>query len=265
MNWNNKAFIYTAVFYTMVLFIFLFLGFTTPLPLPSEQGIVINFGDDETGSGSEEPKPVEEVVEQQPTAQSSAPITSEVVEEQLTQDYEDAPAVAPTKREIAKPQTETEPVKEVKEEPVKEEKPVADPTAMYRGRKPDSESTGSEGVTGGPGNQGSLAGDVNTDNRSLGTGVGDGIGYDLLGRSPISLPKPKFNTQKEGKVVVRIRVDRTGKITFAEPGVKGSTTLDKDLLAAAKRAALASRFNNKADATAIQEGTITYVFRLRGN
>ena len=62
-----------------------------------------------------------------------------------------------------------------------------------------------------------------------------------------------------------MRVDRTGKVTSAEPGVKGSTTLDKDLLAAAKRAALASRFNNKPDAPIIQEGIITYVFRLRGN
>lgn len=262
MNWNNRAFIYTAVFYTMVLFMFLFLGFTTPLPLPAEQGILINFGDDDTGSGLREPKPVEEVSEQS-AAQPSSPVESEVIEEHMTQDYEEAPSVAQTKTKPVKPQEKTEQKKEVKEEPVKEEKPVVNASALYQGRKSDSKSTSSEGDAGGTGNQGSLTGDVDTKNRSLGTGVGNGIGYDLKGRSSVALPKPEFNVQKEGKVVVRIRVDRTGKVTFAEPGVKGSTTLDKELLAAAKKAALASRFNNKADAALIQEGTITYVFRLR--
>ena len=265
MNWDNKAIIYTAVFYAIVLFMFLFLGFTTPLPLPAEQGILINFGEDETGSGTREPRPVEKVVEQSQAVQTPSQVKSEIVEEQLTQDFEEAPAITPTKREPKKPKEETKPVKKPKEEVKPVEKPVVNSSALYTGRKEDSKSTTSEGVAGGDGNQGNEAGNVDATSHSLGTGTGNGPGYDLTGRSHIKLPIPEFSTQKEGTVKVRVRVDRTGKVTSAEPGVKGSTTLDKDLLAAAKRAALASRFNNKPDAPIIQEGIITYVFRLRGN
>jgi len=47
------------------------------------------------------------------------------------------------------------------------------------------------------------------------------------------------------------------------PGVKGSTTLDANLLAAAKRAALKAKFDKKPDAPAYQKGTITYYFKLQ--
>ena len=261
MNWDNRAFILTSVVYTIMLFLFLFLGFTTPLPLPAEQGILINFGEDETGSGIREPRPSEEVNEQPAEATPVSTPTEEVVEEQLTQDFEEAPAVA-SKPE--KTQQKQEEIKKKEEEVVEEKKPRVNTSALYRGKKENTEYTGSEGEAGGTGNQGNPAGDVDATSHSLGAGAGDGISFSLAGRSPVALPVPEFNTQKEGKVVVRVRVDRTGKITSAEPGVKGSTTLDKELLAAAKRAALASRFNNKSNAPMVQEGTITYVFRLKG-
>lgn len=262
MDWDRKAFIYTSVIFTLVLILFLFLGFTTPLPLPAEQGILISFGDSEIGSGPREPRANERV--QQEAAPPSQPEVTEVVEEQLTQDFEEAPSVASTNQETAKPVTESTPVTETVEEPVKVEEPTVNPNAMYRGRSTTSESTSSEGDDlSGTGNKGVETGDPESTNHSLGTGMGDGIGYDLKGRSHVALPKPTFDLQKEGTVVVRIRVDRSGKVTFAEPGIKGSTTLDKDLLAAAEKAALAARFNTKEDAALIQEGTITYVFRLK--
>jgi TonB family protein len=262
MNWDNRAFVITAAIYTLILFLILFLGFSTPLPLPAEEGILINFGEDETGSGTIEPRPSEEVAMQMPTT----PVVEDAVEELLTQDVEDAPTVASTNENpLEQPEeTHTEPSVEKPVEEVVEETPQVNPNAMYRGRKPDSDASSSEGSAGGTGNQGDLSGDTEAPSHSLGAGAGDGISYSLNGRSPVRLPVPEFNTQKEGTVVVRIRVDRSGNVTSAEPGVKGSTTLDKELLAAAKRAALLSRFNNKQDAAIIQEGTITYVFRLRG-
>jgi outer membrane biosynthesis protein TonB len=259
MNWDNKAFLFTTSVYTLVLFLFLFFGFTTPLPLPAEQGILINFGEDETGSGFEEPKPAEEIAEQLESAQPTA-VNSEEVQEQLTQDYEEAPAVVPVQQKTQKPKQETKPVKKPQEEVKKVEKPAVNQNALYKGKKTNSESTGSEGEVGGAGNQGSITGDTEVTNHSLGAGIGDGISFSLSGRSPLSLPTPRISTQETGWVVVTVRVDRSGKVIFAEPGAKGSTTLNKDLLAAAKKAALASKFNNKSDAPLIQEGTITYVF-----
>ena len=81
--------------------------------------------------------------------------------------------------------------------------------------------------------------------------------------NPVHLQKPEFNILKEGIVVVEITVDRTGKVISATPGIKGSTIVDNTLYAAAKKAAVASKFNLKNDAPDRQVGTITYHFKLQ--
>ncbi len=262
MNWDKRAFILTSVVFALLLVFSLIFGFITPLPLPGEEGIEINFGDDETGFGNEEPRVNEEVVEAPEPSQPEATQVEEVEDAQLTQDFEEAPAVAAKEEKVVQKEVVKE---EVKEEQKEEPQPQVNANALYKGRKENTESTSSQGDVGGTGNEGSSSGSVDATSQSLGGGGGNGISFSLNGRSPVALPVPTFNTQKEGRVVVRVRVDRSGKVVFAEPGVKGSTTLDKDLLAAAKRAALASSFNNKSDAPVMQEGTITYVFRLKGN
>jgi len=121
-----------------------------------------------------------------------------------------------------------------------------------------------EGIAGGPGNQGDPNGSVNSKVRGTGSGLGDkGISYDLKGRGFQRLPPPKYDYQGEGRVVVEVSVDRSGKVVQANPGTKGSTTLDEYLLKVAKDAALEARFEVKPDAPVIQKGTITYNFILK--
>ena len=80
------------------------------------------------------------------------------------------------------------------------------------------------GVAGGEGNQGVETGSVNSNVYSDGSGAGtEGISYDLAGRQARSLPKPKYDSQSEGIVVVGVTVDRNGNVTKATPGVRGST------------------------------------------
>ena len=87
--------------------------------------------------------------------------------------------------------------------------------------------------------------------------------WSLNGRKLIgSLPKPIDTSQKEGIVVVEIKVDKTGKVISANAGVKGSTTLDKHLCRVAKEAALKAKFNKNSNANYVQTGTITYHFVL---
>jgi hypothetical protein len=123
-----------------------------------------------------------------------------------------------------------------------------------------SQSTG-QGNTYGNGNQGSPDGTPGAKQYGLGGGVGKGISFSLSGRNARSAPKPTFPGHNEsGIVVVEVTVDKFGKVTKALPGIKGSTTLNPDLLEAAKKAALAASFDTKADAPAFQIGTITYHF-----
>lgn len=88
----------------------------------------------------------------------------------------------------------------------------------------------------------------------------------LKGRSPVNgyLPAPDYPVQKEGTVVVNIKVDIYGNVT-GQPTVNsaGTTVTDRKLWQAAINAAKKTKFNMKADAPPIQEGTITYVFRLK--
>ena len=86
----------------------------------------------------------------------------------------------------------------------------------------------------------------------------------LAGRSINgTLPRPSYNVQASGKVVVQIWVDNYGQVQKAVAGVEGTTVTDQTLWQAARKAALGAHFNMSADAPALQEGTITYIFNLK--
>ncbi|MBR2947204.1 MAG: TonB family protein [Bacteroidales bacterium] len=77
------------------------------------------------------------------------------------------------------------------------------------------------------------------------------------------LPVPEYTVQAEGNVVVNIHVDNFGNVIDATPGARGTTVFNSELLDAARKAALKAKFNTSESAPAIQQGTITYIFRLR--
>lgn len=77
------------------------------------------------------------------------------------------------------------------------------------------------------------------------------------------LKKPSYATQESGIVVVDIWVDQYGKVQKAVPGGAGTTVKDKELWNSARKAALETGFNMNANAPALQNGTITYIFILR--
>ena len=88
-----------------------------------------------------------------------------------------------------------------------------------------------------------------------------GSGFSLAGRSARSLPSPEYRGNREGKIVVKIWVDRIGNVTQVSAPEKGSTMTDAELVRTAKEAALKAKFSAKEDAPEVQTGTVTYVFR----
>jgi colicin import membrane protein len=267
---NINGIIGTTLFHVAVALIIIFLGFSTPLPLPGEEGIIINFGTDDDGIGFTQPQ------RQQPSPQaSSTPPASEpdVDEDILTQDIEDAPALpSPQTEEVVTPEPVqpvedpgTEPVRETVSEETAEEitERTPNPNALFPGRAANRDTEASEGETTGPGNQGRESGSTDSPHRTGGDlGTPDGISFSLDGRNPVELPLPDYNYQVEGTVVVEVTVNRNGDVVAAIPGVRGSTTLNDYLLNTAKRAAERAKFNVRPDAPASQRGTITYHFRL---
>lgn len=275
----------TVIIYAGVLIVLIFVGFSVPKP-QEEEGILVNFGTDETGLGLIEPSQsasIEETVPP-PPATSETPSKEEAV---VTQNFDkEAPEVKKVDPEAARKkkeqieadrvrqaELEAERIKKASEEAEKqriaeEQKRISDISNRTKNALANSKNSGTtsagEGVAGGMGNQGDPAGSVNSKNRGTGSGTGNsGVSYDLAGRNFQSLPNPRYDYQGEGKVVVEINVDRNGNVTQAIPAAKGSTTLDEYLLNAAKEAALKAKFDPKPDAPTVQKGTITYNFILK--
>lgn len=105
------------------------------------------------------------------------------------------------------------------------------------------------------------------EDKASGTGPGlnpdglDQLDQGLKGRGLVgNLPKPSYPGTKSGKIVVRVTVDASGKVTGASFEPKGSTTDAPELIEAAKAAARKARFTESR--AAVQGGTITYIFRM---
>jgi colicin import membrane protein len=302
---HRTALIGTIVTHALVLLILLFFGFFTKLPLPEEEGILVNFGDSETGLGLEEPAPGESApVKNQeenrieiktpppaPAKKVVAPIEKEAL---MTQDLEKTVVMESArekkkikdleKEKLLKEKREQQEIERQNQAEIARQKKEEDQRlalAAAEQRKAgeinsraknafggngkgaaDSKST-SQGVTFGTGNQGSTNGSANADKYGPGGGVGNGPSFSLDGRSGLSLPEPNYPSNEDDFVVVQVTVDKNGKVTRAEPGVKGSTTLNSELLSAAKKAALQAKFNVDKNAPAFQVGTITYHFRVK--
>ncbi len=268
MEKNKKGIIGTTIFHVVVALIIIFLGFKTPLPLPGEEGIIINFGTDDEGFGFSQP------ARQQAAPPPPRPVTQpETDDPVITQDFEEAPSLPqPQREEIRQPEPVT-PVEERPREPV--ESPVQEevaeqvpdrrpnPNALFQGRTGTGETGTSQGQTTGTGTQGRETGAPSPHMIGGDSGSPDGISFSLAGRNPQELPLPEYRHQVEGIVVVEVTVNRNGDVTNARPGVQGTTRMDDYLLTAARRAAERAKFNVSPDSPPSQRGTITYHFRLQ--
>jgi colicin import membrane protein len=314
---HKKGIIGTIIFHVIVLLLLIFLGFFTPLPLPGEEGILVNFGTSDNGLGDIEPSPAEsEAVPVQPVQKEEKEVTPPppavtnppkpkpkpvaAKEVAMTQDFEKTAAldaaenkkrIEEKKRKDLLEEERREQAKEAekirKAEAEKAAKAEAERKAKEEQQRKINEinsrtqgafaSTGngsggkgtgdgkSQGVTLPGGNQGAPTGDPNSNNYGQGGSgngnKGSGISYDLGDRKHISLPKPEDPVDNdEGLVVVKITVDKFGKVTAAEPGMKGTTIANKKFWEVAKQAALNATFNKNDNGPAYQQGTISYRF-----
>lgn len=140
---HRTGLIGSIIIHIVILLLLLFFGFFTPLPLPGEEGILVNFGDSETGFGAQEPAPSETapVMEQEekqaevktppppPVKKVTVPVEKEAL---MTQDLEKTVAL-----EAAKKKIETEKAKDREEEKLLREKRVQE--QLEKQRRDESE------------------------------------------------------------------------------------------------------------------------------
>ena len=220
-------------------------------PPPPETSFLIDFEEELL----ENETPVETKVGRQPQAEETDPEKPvELVQKAESPHVNDRPNRTPATRQ------NTHGDVEVPAPPQKEE-PKLDPRASFPGMsQKDDKATAPHGAA--EGSEGFKAGEPDG-NTKEGRTTGAANAH-LSGRSVVgSLPKPSYNAQLEGTVVVQVKVDQYGNVTEALPGVSGTTVTDKGLWNAARSAAMKAHFNTKADAPVIQTGTITYIFKLQ--
>ncbi len=257
---EKRSFGITTVIFVIILILCFFLGMTYMDP-PPENGIAINFGTTEFGSGDVQPtQPIQSAPQPAQAPSTSAPVAEEVI----TQDIDDAPVIA-----NEKPKKET-PKEAVKPEP----KPAPSPTpsknttdalnSVLNAPKSDGRATGGQGNDDKQGDKGRIDGTLGGDygQGTGGKGTGGNGNYQLGNRNALAKPAPKYTCNEQGTVVVQISVNKSGKVIGAEPGVRGTTNTASCLLEQAKIAAMNTTWEPDSDAPDKQVGKIIYNFRL---
>ncbi len=300
-NHKRKGLIGTILIHAILIVIFIFFGMTYQDP-PPETGVAIVFGFDEQGSGGFKPVPKvanthkiepKKVVEPTKKIEESKPdITKDVKETMMTQDSEDSPISAAEKKKkekeekiakekrlkeekIEKERLEKERIEKEKleQERLEKERIKAEQDAkkkkldgMFSNLKTGEDATGTDANQGDDagktGYKGSEDGLKDAKSFSGNGGVGDYGNYQLGNRKPKSKPKPTYDGEDQGIVVVRIVVNKLGRVVYAEPGAKGSTTTDLQLLKRAKEAALKTVWQPDENAPEKQVGKIIYSFSI---
>jgi len=270
---TNKplALVLTLAFHGIIVAFLFLIIFHTPIPPYPEVGggggLQVNFGNSQDGMGDNLTEQYLDV-----NTQDISKVQNKTDDQNILTDQNgENVSIADHKKPDNKVQNKTV---------IKINDPVVNPKALYKGSK-----SGNEGETGKPGNQGNPNGDPNVKNHygipggtGNGNGGGDGDGngpgkgpgnskqeYSIKGRTVVTSIPPRIdkNFKKEGKVVVTIKVDKSGNVIWAEPGARGTTTSDPTLFRCAKEASLKWKFDSKNDAAEEQIGTITFNFIIR--
>ncbi len=301
---KKKSFTLTTLLLSILLLVLFYVGLSYMDP-PIENGISVNFGTTEFGSGNVQPKekirsepldnpPVEpskqEVAQQVEEKKDVPEETSEkdaAAEKVLTQENEESIRI---KRAEAEKKKSENAAAEVKRKAENEAKKAREEVARIAKEKRDAEelaqkeqeakkkrldalmgglnksdgtASGSEGNDNRAGDKGSPDGDPYATSYygSPGSGSGTG-GYGLNGRTLVNKGKVPQECNEEGRVVVKIVVDRNGRVISAEPGVRGTTNNNSCLLEPARKTALMHKWNLDSNAPSEQVGFVVVNFKL---
>jgi outer membrane biosynthesis protein TonB len=253
---EKKSFAITSILFVILFILFLYLGLTSLDP-PPENGIAINFGTTEFGSGNIQPtEPI-----QSATIASAVKQVASSDEDILSQDTKEAVVI----RENKKIQPSKEKAKEAiqpkpKEKPQPSKSTTDALSNILNGPKSKGQANGGAGKDNVVGDKGSLDGDPYA-NSYYGNGIGNGSSWGLNGRSISSRGKEVQKCNEFGTVVVQITVNRVGNVIAAKY-TKGTTNTNLCLVEPALATARKYKWQSDSNAPETQIGFITINFKL---
>lgn len=258
----------TVVFHAIVLLLLYLLAMTIP-PQQPEEGLAVVIGNTDEASDEEMLMTDVEIVEAQETVQElPQPSKPQPDEPLISSNDESIPVDTLSAQDTGETKSAEELEKERKlaeeaERKRLEEETKAKVNALMTGAFGKGSSMSGKGDTTDADEnavQGSVDGNADTGKSEGAGGMGT---YDLAGRSlgPTGLPKPVYDVQESGRVVVTIIVNPQGKVVSASINNRTNTT-SKALRTAAINAAKQATFN-AVSGVDNQEGTIIYYFKLK--
>jgi hypothetical protein len=256
----------------LILLLLLFVVGPPYMDPPLEYGVAVNFGTSDVGSGDIQPtEPIKseprDVVPQIEETKSEPITPSKASENVLTADNSEAIAIKKQK-EIADAKAKADAQAKAAEAKKKQEEAdkKAKLDALIGGvKKSDGKTTGGEGDDKSPGDKGQLDGDPYAPSYfgsgGNGSGGSGGSGYGLNGRGKPTNGIVVPDCNEEGLVVVKVIVNRDGKVTQAYPGQKG-TTGTNCLFEAAKKTAFTYKWDPNSKAPTEQIGWVKVYFSV---
>ncbi len=296
---RTKAAIGSTLFHALLLALLFFYVLPAPDTTPEVSTIELDFGggggdnaaagepdkgmnDDYTPPG-EEPATTPAATTPQAPAPAKTPASAPPTT--ATSDDPDVAAIKQQKEQDRKKREETDRQENARQEEANRQREAAEAAQRAEQAKRDKVKNNAGSAFGKPGSSGQGAGGGgkpgngginggtgdNPFGKSSGTGGGTGggdgtgngpsIGGGLGGRAVKTRGRINDNSQKSGKVVIDVCVDRNGNILSADYTQRGSTTSDSELKNKAIQAAKGYQF---AASTADKQcGTITFNFQLK--
>ena len=244
---RTSAIITMVVHAVIFLLIFFFMSFDLPDPPPAEtyaELSLADFGYSDTGSGDNEGAPT----------QSSAAVAEETPEEAVVDNTSEVAANV-----AATPSTSTQPATtQTQAQTQSQTQAQTQSTSVGLNSALQNMNSGGDGNDDTGGNVGTQSGQID------GKGVfGDGgNSYSLAGRVMRGDPEFQGTPKKNGRVVVKIDVNRSGKVINATVDQIKSNTTEQSLWELAMKMAKTATFNDDQASKIQQRGTITFTFKV---
>lgn len=279
---NMKAGGYTVIIVTILLLLFIIISWRIPVPEEPllNEGIEVNLGNSDFGSGDIPPTIPGDPAPEQAQQISRAPLSSPPPVQPITSDDDNEerdavvlPKTVANTSKRPKPQTNNNaPAKKASEQPPAppQPKPKATMGAYQGGKGPGGNNQDqfnnvkNQGIAGGSGDQGKPNGNINSDNYTGNGGTGNSgvsISRGLSGRAITRFPSFEGDFNENAKIAIDIKVNEGGTVTSAVYTSRGSTSSSATLKAIAIKKAKELKFNNGNDESI---GTVVFNFRLKG-
>jgi outer membrane biosynthesis protein TonB len=282
---EKKSAVLTTIIMVLLFLFMIFFKLSSQQDKKDESGVLIDFGTTETGLG--------DVNEADASAGDDVPINSNTPISEPTPTPASKPTPTPpstvSQEILAAKNNQIALAKQQKElekqrlEEIKKQKLLAEQQAKLEAEKQaqlakqkafqdkmnqgikgnkgpggDGTTQGSEGNTKGPGNMGDPFGTPGGQYEGTPGNGGTGASLSLGNRKFVNKPDPKNNSNKEGIVVIKIKVDNKGNILDAQYQSKGSTTNDSYLVNLSIKTVLnETKVTSDPNAAEEQFGTIT--------